>query len=256
MQSKVIKGKLHVDQGVVAGCCAGSFSNIYAMSQIAKNMDRGLGTFGLNIYPASQPIMVALTKAGAITTLMEYGARIKSAFCGPCFGCPAFSKEVYEKCMVEKYSVHTTLQKLFRQNFNPILFYKHHIFDLRGEAVVDGIRGPSVVLIHKEIRTSLIDHGLNGKHHARNKEHLASPGGDIAHEGIFVEGKTDPVPADLLHDGITVCPGVCVDGVGNISQMAPRFCGGRVWFWRWFWFSVRARAGFCGGAGLCRNRFQ
>ena len=86
MQSKVIKGKLHVDQGVVAGCCAGSFSNIYAMSQIAKNMDRGLGTFGLNIYPASQPIMVALTKAGAITTLMEYGARIKSAFCGPCFG--------------------------------------------------------------------------------------------------------------------------------------------------------------------------
>ncbi len=86
MQSKVIDGKIHVDQGVVAGCCAGSFSNIYSMSKIAEHIDRGLGAFGLNVYPASQPIMVALNKSGAMTTLMEYGARIKSAFCGPCFG--------------------------------------------------------------------------------------------------------------------------------------------------------------------------
>ena len=86
MKSKIIDGKIHVDQGVVAGCCAGSFENIYAMSQIAKHMDNGLGAFGLNIYPASQPIMIELNKSGAINTLMEYGARVKSAFCGPCFG--------------------------------------------------------------------------------------------------------------------------------------------------------------------------
>ena len=86
MKSKIVDGKIHVDQGVVAGCCAGSFENIYAMSQIAKNMNKGLGTFGLNIYPASQPIMLQLNKSGAINTLMEYGARVKSAFCGPCFG--------------------------------------------------------------------------------------------------------------------------------------------------------------------------
>lgn len=86
MQSKVVDGKIHVDQGVVAGCCSGSFSNIYSMSKIAEHIGNGLGAFGLNIYPASQPIMVALNKSGAMTTLMEYGARIKSAFCGPCFG--------------------------------------------------------------------------------------------------------------------------------------------------------------------------
>lgn len=86
MQSKIIDGKLHVDQGVVAGCCAGSFENIYAMSRIAEQKGTGLGSFGLNIYPASQPIMVALQRAGAITTLMEYGARVKTAICGPCFG--------------------------------------------------------------------------------------------------------------------------------------------------------------------------
>lgn len=86
MQSKIIDGKLHVDQGVVAGCCAGSFENIYAMSRIAEQKGTGLGSFGLNIYPASQPIMVALQRTGAITTLMEYGARVKTAICGPCFG--------------------------------------------------------------------------------------------------------------------------------------------------------------------------
>lgn len=86
LQSKIIDGKLRVDQGVVAGCCSGSFENIYAMSQLARHMDRGLGAFGLNIYPASQPIMIALNRSGAINTLMEYGVRIKSAFCGPCFG--------------------------------------------------------------------------------------------------------------------------------------------------------------------------
>lgn len=86
MQSKIIDGKIRVDQGVVAGCCAGSFENIYAMSKMAEHIDRGLGAFGLNIYPASQPIMAALNRSGAITTLMDYGVRVKSAFCGPCFG--------------------------------------------------------------------------------------------------------------------------------------------------------------------------
>lgn len=49
-------------------------------------MNRGLGTFPLNIYPASQPIMYELNKAGVLNDLMGYGARIKTAFCGPCFG--------------------------------------------------------------------------------------------------------------------------------------------------------------------------
>lgn len=86
MQSKIIDGKIHVDQGIIAGCCAGSFENIYTVSQMATYLNNGLGTFGLNIYPASQPIMYALSQSGAIDTLMSYGTRIKTAFCGPCFG--------------------------------------------------------------------------------------------------------------------------------------------------------------------------
>jgi len=86
MQSKVRKGKIHVDQGVVAGCCAGSFENIYAMSRIAESCDMSIGTFGLNVYPASQPIFYELNRVGAVNKLMSYGVRIKSAICGPCFG--------------------------------------------------------------------------------------------------------------------------------------------------------------------------
>lgn len=86
LQSKIVDGKIKVDQGVVAGCCAGSFENIYTMSEIAESMGTGLGEFGVNIYPASQPIMYELNRVGALNSLIEKGARIKTAFCGPCFG--------------------------------------------------------------------------------------------------------------------------------------------------------------------------
>lgn len=77
---------IKVDQAAIAGCAAGSFENIYAVDQIAKAMNHGLGTFPLNIYPASQPIMTELNRIGVINNLMTYGARVKTAFCGPCFG--------------------------------------------------------------------------------------------------------------------------------------------------------------------------
>ena len=79
-------GKLYVDQGVIAGCCSGSFENLYAVGKMAEYMNHGVGSFNFNVYPASQPIMTALMEAGTIKTLMDYGVRVKSAFCGPCFG--------------------------------------------------------------------------------------------------------------------------------------------------------------------------
>ncbi|MEY8763963.1 MULTISPECIES: hydratase [Clostridium] len=86
LMDKITKNGVKVDQGVVAGCCSGSFENIYLMSKIAESSPRRLGDFGLNIYPASQPIMYQLNKLGILNSLIEKGARIKTAFCGPCFG--------------------------------------------------------------------------------------------------------------------------------------------------------------------------
>lgn len=86
LRSKIQNGRIKVDQAAIAGCAAGSFENIYAVAQIAKAQDCGLGTFPLNIYPASQPIMHELNRIGILNELMTYGARVKTAFCGPCFG--------------------------------------------------------------------------------------------------------------------------------------------------------------------------
>ena len=86
LHSKIQNGKIKVDQAAIAGCAAGSFENIFAVDRIAKKMNHGLGTFSFNIYPASQPIMYELNKIGVLNDLMNYGVRVKTAFCGPCFG--------------------------------------------------------------------------------------------------------------------------------------------------------------------------
>ena len=44
------------------------------------------GEFSLAVYPSSQPVFIDLVRKGFIAELMEAGAVIRTAFCGPCFG--------------------------------------------------------------------------------------------------------------------------------------------------------------------------
>jgi len=84
--SKIRDGKLWADQGVIAGCAGGLFENIADAAAILDGADVGNGYFSLSVYPGSMPVQLALSKAGVLTRLMEAGAVIKPAFCGPCFG--------------------------------------------------------------------------------------------------------------------------------------------------------------------------
>ena len=86
LKNKVIDGKLYVDQGVIAGCAGGGYENICAAADILKGKDSGNGKFLLNVYPASMPVYKALMENGAFSALVDAGAIIKTAFCGPCFG--------------------------------------------------------------------------------------------------------------------------------------------------------------------------
>jgi aconitate hydratase len=86
LSSKIKNGRITVDQGVVAGCAGGTFENIMAMVQIMENKTIGSNEFSLSIYPSSQPVYIELVKNSTISKLMETGAIIRSAFCGPCFG--------------------------------------------------------------------------------------------------------------------------------------------------------------------------
>lgn len=86
LKSKVRNGKLYVDQGIIAGCAGGGFENICDAADILKGASIGPDEFTLSVYPASMPIYMELVKNGAAAALMETGAILKTAFCGPCFG--------------------------------------------------------------------------------------------------------------------------------------------------------------------------
>lgn len=86
LRSKVVNGKFMVDQGIIAGCAGGGFENICAAADIMKGNYTGSDGFTLSVYPASMPIYMELIKNGSAATLLETGAVMKTAFCGPCFG--------------------------------------------------------------------------------------------------------------------------------------------------------------------------
>mgnify|MGYP003187275752 FL=1 len=86
LRDKVRDGKLYVDQGIIAGCAGGGYENICAAANILKGASIGSDEFTLSVYPASTPIYMELVKNGAVADLMQTGAIVKTAFCGPCFG--------------------------------------------------------------------------------------------------------------------------------------------------------------------------
>lgn len=86
LMDKVVNGKLQVQQGVIAGCSGGNYSNVVEAANYLKGKNVGNDEFSLSVYPSSQPVFINLTKQGYIADLMEAGAIVRSAFCGPCFG--------------------------------------------------------------------------------------------------------------------------------------------------------------------------
>ena len=83
---KVHDGALYADQGTIAGCSGGTYSNIMEASYLLDGKGTGQDVFNLSVYPSSQPVMMELVRKGAIEKLIASGATIRTAFCGPCFG--------------------------------------------------------------------------------------------------------------------------------------------------------------------------
>ncbi len=86
LQNKVVDGKFMVDQGIIAGCAGGGFENICAAADILRGSYTGADGFTLSVYPASMPVYMELIKNGCAAAILETGAVLKTAFCGPCFG--------------------------------------------------------------------------------------------------------------------------------------------------------------------------
>ncbi len=86
LTDKIKNGKLYVEQGVIAGCAGGGYENLCDAADILRGKYIGSDEFSLSVYPASQPVFMELVKNGRIADLMECGATVRTAFCGPCFG--------------------------------------------------------------------------------------------------------------------------------------------------------------------------
>lgn len=86
LTDKIVDGRLTVQQGIIAGCAGGSYTNVMEAAHILKGKNCGSDVFTLAVYPSSQPVFMDLVKKGAVSDLMAAGATIKTAFCGPCFG--------------------------------------------------------------------------------------------------------------------------------------------------------------------------
>ena len=86
LTDKITPKGLQVQQGIIAGCAGGTYTNVMAAAHILKGAQCGQGEFTLDVYPSSQPVFMDLLAKGAISDLMATGAIVKTAFCGPCCG--------------------------------------------------------------------------------------------------------------------------------------------------------------------------
>ena len=86
LTDKIKDGKLQVQQGIIAGCAGGNYTNVVEAANLLRGKMVGAGEFTLSVYPSSMPVYMDLSRKGILADLMASGAVIKTAFCGPCFG--------------------------------------------------------------------------------------------------------------------------------------------------------------------------
>ncbi len=88
LSDKARGGVFRADQGIIAGCAGGMYSNIAEAAAILSSRapaadDSG---FELSVYPPSAPVDLELARNGVRETLAAAGVSVKPCFCGPCFG--------------------------------------------------------------------------------------------------------------------------------------------------------------------------
>lgn len=83
LTDKLVDGRLHVQQGVIAGCAGGNYVNVMAAAHILKNASCGNGVFSLDVYPSSQPVYMDLVKKGAVSELLAAVLSLRRLFVVP-----------------------------------------------------------------------------------------------------------------------------------------------------------------------------
>ena len=178
LTDKIKDGKVYATQGIIAGCAGGNYTNVAAAADILDGNSCGDGVFSLSIYPSSQPVNMAMVRNGISSTLIESGAIIKTAFCGPCFGAGDTPSD-------NGLSIrHTTRNFPNREGSKPMdgQMSAVALMDARSiaaTAINGGMITPASDVIEKDIPIYTFDNNIykkriyNGWGHADNKIELA-----------------------------------------------------------------------------------
>ena len=86
LTDKLVNGKFRTDQGIIAGCAGGTYTNIMEAANIFNCAKGVLNQYSFSIYPSSQPVLADLMRKGTLQELIAQGVVLKPCFCGPCFG--------------------------------------------------------------------------------------------------------------------------------------------------------------------------
>ena len=86
LEDKLVNGEIRIDQGIIAGCAGGMYSNLAEAAAILSGGSCGSGAFSLSVYPPSIPVQQEIYRSGDAEALTAAGAVFKPCFCGPCFG--------------------------------------------------------------------------------------------------------------------------------------------------------------------------
>ncbi|MFD1485520.1 hydratase [Lacticaseibacillus baoqingensis] len=86
LHDHIHNGRLYAQEASIAGCAGGTYGNIHAAASLLAGQDIGPTGCDLSVYPASMPVAAYLMQSGEAKALVDAGAIMKTAFCGPCFG--------------------------------------------------------------------------------------------------------------------------------------------------------------------------
>jgi aconitate hydratase len=86
LTSKIKNGRVYADQGIIVGCSGGLDQLLTESAELLPEHGRVSQDFEFSVYPASVKIELALMRKGVWEKYLSFGAILKPAFCGPCFG--------------------------------------------------------------------------------------------------------------------------------------------------------------------------
>ena len=86
LRAKARDGGFFADQCIIAGCAGGTHENMVRTASIVRGKSVGQNGVDMSVYPSSLPVYLDMVQKGQAADLLEAGATIKTAFCGPCFG--------------------------------------------------------------------------------------------------------------------------------------------------------------------------